>query len=64
MLKIAVLGSTRGTDLQPLLDQLRPGRKVTEQGVLSAAVVGKYLQKVGFKMKKPGQAHIKSIQDI
>lgn len=40
------------SDLQLLLDQLRPGRKVIEQGVLSGAVVVKYLQELGFKVKK------------
>ena len=39
-------------DLQLLLDQLRPGLRVAEQGVLSTAVVVKYLQKLGFKVKK------------
>jgi hypothetical protein len=40
------------SELQLLLDQFRPGQKVTEKGALSEAVVVKYLKDMGFKVKK------------
>jgi len=42
------------SELQLLLDQFRPGLMVVEKGVLSAPVVTKYLQELGFKVRKTG----------
>ena len=41
-------------DLQLLLDQLRPGLRGVEHAVLSTTVVAKYLEELGFKVKKSG----------